>query len=183
MEFVSTTLPFPVLRHILLTADPVSLFKITTINSFIRSYAFKLRGLPIDTLIITPTTTSTFSFPKRTHSLKPYLHTDKSGKTELRLKCSILQLKTLKVFEKVKIWNNVILKNLTDEVADVIDTLKIQKDCNLTVKNCELSTKVWRKVLKVKWNGFECDSKQPPIETITANLLHLETMKFVFFVF
>uniref|UniRef100_A0A914Q6V4 Uncharacterized protein n=1 Tax=Panagrolaimus davidi TaxID=227884 RepID=A0A914Q6V4_9BILA len=178
MNNLSTNLPFPILRHILLTADPVSLFKLAETHPFLYLYSCKLRGLPIDTLIIIPSK-SPFSFSslRKSSPPKPFLFTSPlTGITEVRLKCSVSQLKELQMFEKVTIWKNVIFKHLTNEIFDGIEKLQIENGCNLIVKNCEFSTKTWKKLFKLKWNGFECDSKQPPIECITANLLNLETL-------
>uniref|UniRef100_A0AC34F6C2 Uncharacterized protein n=1 Tax=Panagrolaimus sp. ES5 TaxID=591445 RepID=A0AC34F6C2_9BILA len=179
MNNLSTSLPFPILRHILLTADPVSLFKLASTHPFLHLYSLKLRGLPLDTLIITPSS-SPFSFSslRKLTPPKPFLFISPStGATEVRLKCTVTQLKTLKMFERISIWKNVVLKHLTNEICDGIEKLKIQNGCNLNVKNCEFSPKIWKKLLKLKWNGFECDSKQPPIECITSQLLNLETLR------
>ena len=84
---------------------------------------------------------------------------------------------TLDFFDKVTIWKNVILKHLTDEVSSVIKLLKIQEGCSLKLRNCDFSTKIWKKLLKLKWSGFECDAKQPPIDYITTHLLDLERIE------
>ena len=177
-------LPFPVLEYIIKNADPSTLFKLSKTCKSIRHWIYRIRGLTVDSIVVTKNLNRNAFLKNISHPKIPRLFFSENNENPLTnpgvvLFCDLNDPKSVRLLENVTISKSVMLHEIEAQKFPEARLFKITESCELKTVNCKLDYDAWNSLLDLKWAGFECKSRkfQPSTSLLIQKLRNIQKIR------
>ncbi|KAE9548795.1 hypothetical protein FO519_007996 [Halicephalobus sp. NKZ332] len=186
-----TFLPFPILEHIIKNADPSTLFKLSKTSKVLRQWIYRIRGLAVDSIIVTKNMNKKNSFVEKfSHSRVPRIFFSESKENFFTnpgvvLFCDLNDPKSVRLLKNVTTSRSIVFHEIEAQKFPEAKLFNIAESCELKTVNCKLDHDAWNSLLDLKWGGFECKSRkfQPSTSLLIEKLQNIRKICINFNVF